>query len=139
MTTSPEQQAPEDDSIPRWFHEFVRDNAAQHADLADRIAQSELRTTEQIAQLRVEMTQLEQRTSEQIAQLRLEMAQQTQRTSEQIGQLEQHTSERAAEIRLEMRTEIARSEGRVIRWMLMSIGALAALIGGLGGLAAFGG
>ena len=77
MTTLPEQQPPDDASIPRWFHEFVRDNAAQHADLADRIAQSELRTTEKIAQSELRMT-------EQMGQLRLEMA-------EKIAQSEQRT------------------------------------------------
>ena len=77
MTTLPEQQPLDDANIPRWFHEFVRDNAAQHADLADRIAQSELRTTEKIAQSELRMT-------EQMGQLRLEMA-------EKIAQSEQRT------------------------------------------------
>ena len=77
MTTLPEQQPLDDANIPRWFHEFVRDNAAQHADLADRIAQSELRTTDKIAQSELRMT-------EQMGQLRLEMA-------EKIAQSEQRT------------------------------------------------
>ena len=98
MTTLPEQQPLDDANIPRWFHEFVRDNAAQHADLADRIAQSELRTTEKIAQSELRMT-------EQIAQSELRM-------TEQMGQL-----------RLEMAEKIAQSEQRTQRLVLIVAGA----------------
>ena len=109
MTTLPEQQPLDDANIPRWFHEFVRDNAAQHADLADRIAQSELRTTEKIAQSELRMT-------EQIAQSELRM-------TEQIAQSELHMTEQTGQLRLEMAEKIAQSEQRTQRLVLIVAGA----------------
>ena len=49
MTTTPIEQ-PDDSGVPRWFHEFALANAAQHAELADRIAQAEQRSIDRIGQ-----------------------------------------------------------------------------------------
>ena len=49
MTTTPIEQ-PDDSGVPCWFHEFALANAAQHAELADRIAQAEQRSIDRIGQ-----------------------------------------------------------------------------------------
>ena len=61
MATTPPEQSIGDATIPRWFHEFALANAAQHAQLADRIAQVEKHVVQVEHQLDQQMAQLESR------------------------------------------------------------------------------
>ena len=51
MATTPPEESIDDATIPRWFHEFALANAAQHAQLADRIAQVEKQAIQQEARI----------------------------------------------------------------------------------------
>ena len=120
MTTTPIEQ-PDDSGVPRWFHEFALANAAQHAELADRIAQAEQRSIDRIGQAE-------------------------QHSIDRIGQAEQHNMDRTAQAeqrgidritRVEERVvaleqRVARMETRTIRWVVGSavgmVGVFAAVV-----------
>lgn len=56
MTTGPQQpyqpQPPGQEGIPQYFLDFVQENARQHAELAESIARSEARQSDNVASLR---------------------------------------------------------------------------------------
>ena len=109
MTTTSIEQ-PGDSSIPRWFHEFALANAAQHAELADRIAHAEQHGIDRIAQAErhnIDRTaQAEQRSIDRIA-----------RVDEKVVDLEKR---------------MLQMESRIIRWVVGSavgvVGSFAAVV-----------
>ena len=60
MTLEP-QTPPSNEEVPRYFADFILENARQHAELAAQINDLRVETTKQFGELRVEMANRENR------------------------------------------------------------------------------
>ena len=114
-TTDPQPQSGE--TIPPWFMAFAEENARQHAELAQKIADVHAELTQKIANVHADLL-------EKIGDVRVESA-------EKFGELKAEIAENKvaiAETRAEMHQEFA----RMLRWVVGTIGGMGlAVIGTL--------
>ena len=142
MTTTPIEQ-PDDSGVPRWFYEFALANAAQHAELADRIAQAEQRSIDRIGQAEQHnmdrTAQAEQRGIDRTAQAEQRgidrTAQAEQQGIDRTAQAEQRGIDRITRVEervVALEQRVARMETRIIRWVVGSavgmVGVFAAVV-----------